>query len=103
MKSSLVSIYVLVFSLLKTDEILNKIDLRKATWWKFNDINLRKISTYKMKEFISNVGKKEEKSANKTITLTEKKLFGNFLLIDIIIYMHACVYTCAMLVSNWII
>ena len=53
-----------------------------------------------MKEFISNVGKKEEKSANKTITLTEKKLFGNFLLIDIIIYMHACVYTCAMLVSN---
>ena len=70
MKSSLVSIYVLVFSLLKTDEILNKIDLRKATWWKFNDINLRKISTYKMKEFISNVGKKEEKSANNHSVIT---------------------------------
>ena len=69
---------------------------------KFNDINLRKFPTCKkLKSLSSNIGNKEESSANKIIMLTEK-LFDNFLLIYMIIPMHKYVYKCAMVISNQI-
>ena len=53
-----------------------------------------------MKEFRSNIVKKEETLANKTIALIEKTIFDNFLLIDMIVLIHEYVYKFSMVISN---
>ena len=54
-----------------------------------------------MKDFRSNIGKKEGTSANKTITLIEKTDIYIYIYIRVV-SMHEYVYKCAMLFSNCI-
>ena len=58
------------------------------------------LQLVKMKDFSSDIGKKEVTLENITVTLKGKTV-TYILVTDMIICMHEYVYKCAMVISNW--